>query len=109
MRVGVVLIAALLLAGSPADAATAPYWSVGKVLRRLDGAKIQVGSRKIRVDSETTLCAGYGTSIRRGRERPREVVVLAAADREVVCAIIRRRVERCVDRLSGVHPRQQGG
>src|SRR5436190_15188849 len=69
MRAGVVLVAVLLLAASTAGAAAGPYWSVGKVLRRLDGAKIQVGSRKVRVESETTLCAGYGASIRRGRVR----------------------------------------
>jgi hypothetical protein len=69
MRAGVVLATALLLAASPAGAATTPYWSIGKVLRQLDGARIRVGSRHVRVDSETTLCDGYGTSIRRGRLR----------------------------------------
>jgi hypothetical protein len=69
MRAGVVLVAALMLAAATAGASSPPYWSVGKVLRRVDGVAIQVGSRKIRVDSETTLCAGYGTSVRRGRLR----------------------------------------
>ena len=69
MRAGVVLVAALMLAAPAAGGASAPYWSVGKVLRRVDGATIQVGSRKVRVDSETTLCAGYGASIRPGRLR----------------------------------------
>jgi hypothetical protein len=70
VRAGVVLIG-LLLAMAPAAVApaatsgTASYWSVAKLLRRLDGARIHVGSRTVRVNSETSLCAGRGTSIRR--------------------------------------------
>lgn len=70
MRVGVVLIGALLAAAPAAVApaatsGTASYWSVAKLLRRLDGARIHVGARTVRVHRETTLCAGRGTSIRR--------------------------------------------
>jgi hypothetical protein len=44
-----------------------PHWSISKVLRRVDGATVRVGLRKVRIDSESTLCSGYGSSIRRGR------------------------------------------
>jgi hypothetical protein len=65
MKAGVVFIV-LLLAAAPASAATpARYWSTAKVLRRLDGAKVTVGARTVRIRSATTLCAGEGTSIRR--------------------------------------------
>ena len=65
MRLGVILAVFLLLA-TPAAAQVSPtYWSIGKVLRRLDGARIHVGMRTVRVVSETTLCAGQGPSIRR--------------------------------------------
>ena len=69
MRPGVVLLAGLLLAVAPAADSALPYWSVGKVLRRIDGATIYLGVRKVRVVSESTLCSGYGASIRAGRLR----------------------------------------
>jgi hypothetical protein len=68
MRAGVVLIALVLAAPAAVDAAV-PYWSIGKVLRRVDGVAIRVGTRKVRVESDSTLCSGYGTSIRRSRLR----------------------------------------
>jgi hypothetical protein len=64
MRAGVVLVA-LLIAAAPAWAAPVRYWSTTKVLGRLEGAKVTVGARTVRVRSATTLCAGQGTSIRR--------------------------------------------
>jgi hypothetical protein len=64
MRVGV--LAAILLFAAPTLAdASVPYWSITKVLRRIDGARIHVGTRTVRVESDTTLCAGRGSSIRR--------------------------------------------
>jgi hypothetical protein len=65
VRLGVVLAVFLLLATPAGGQTPGPYWSIGKVLRRLDGAKIHVGTRTVRVDSGTTLCAGEGPSIRR--------------------------------------------
>jgi hypothetical protein len=69
MRAGVVLIALVLVAAaaSTADAArtSVPFWSTDKVLRKLDGDRVRVGSRRVRIDSDTTLCSGRGTSIRR--------------------------------------------
>ena len=64
MRVGVLAAILLFAAPTPADASV-PYWSITKVLRRIDGARIHVGTRTVRVESDTTLCAGRGSSIRR--------------------------------------------
>jgi hypothetical protein len=69
VRVGVVLVMLLLLATPAAAADGGSFWSVGKVLRRLDNAVVQVGPRKVRIDSATTLCAGYGKSVRRASVR----------------------------------------
>ena len=55
----------LALAGA-AVAHDGPYaWSVAKVMRVTDDARVRVGGRVVRVDIETTLCAGQGTSTRR--------------------------------------------
>ena len=68
MRVAAALIVALVFvfAVAPTAAqASVPYWSLGKLLRRIDGARVHVGSRTIRIVRESTLCAGRGRSIRR--------------------------------------------
>jgi hypothetical protein len=67
VRTGVVLAGVVLFAvvAVGASAAATPYWAVGKVLRKLDGSAVHVGTRTVRVNSETTLCAGEGPSIRR--------------------------------------------
>jgi hypothetical protein len=60
------LVLALLLVVSPAAAATTPpFWSAAKALRRVDGTSIRVGEGRVRVNSETALCSGQGTSVRR--------------------------------------------
>ena len=49
-----------------AGAHDVPYaWSVSKVMRVTDGARLRVGGSTVRVDVETTLCAGQGASTRR--------------------------------------------
>lgn len=40
-----------------------------KVMRKLDGDLVRVGSRKVRIHSDTTLCSGRGQSIRRNGVR----------------------------------------
>jgi hypothetical protein len=69
VRAGVVLIALVLVAAaaSTADAAQSavPFWSMNKLLRKLDGDWVRVGSRRVRIHSETTLCSGRGASVRR--------------------------------------------
>jgi hypothetical protein len=67
--VGVVLVLVFLLTAPAAAADGASFWSVSKVLRRLDGAAVQVGPRKVRIHSATTLCAGHGKSVRRAGAR----------------------------------------
>jgi hypothetical protein len=49
-----------------AGAHDVPYvWSVPKVMRVTDNALVRVRGRVVRVDVETTLCAGEGASVRR--------------------------------------------
>jgi hypothetical protein len=73
MRAGVVLVALALVAAaaSTADAAQSavPFWSMDKVLRKLDGDWVRVGSRRVKIHSETTLCSGRGASVRRNGVR----------------------------------------
>jgi hypothetical protein len=69
MRFAALLVAALLFAVPAALASSSQYWSITKVLRRLDGAKTRVGTHTVRIDSETTLCAGRKSSIRRNGVR----------------------------------------
>jgi hypothetical protein len=69
LKVGVVC-AVLALIVVPSGGATAgSFWTVVKVLRKLDRTSIPVARRSIRVRSETTLCAGEGPSIRVRRVR----------------------------------------
>jgi hypothetical protein len=66
MRVAAALITALVVLAAPTAArAGVPYWSLAKLLHRIDGARIHVGSRTVRIVTESTLCAGRGPSIRR--------------------------------------------
>jgi hypothetical protein len=66
VRTGVVLVVLSLFAAAPAaEAAAGRYWSTAKVLRKLDGARVVVKERTVRIRSATTLCAGRGASIRR--------------------------------------------
>jgi hypothetical protein len=59
-----------LLAAAPASGGTAErYWSTAKLLRKLEGKRVVVNSRTVRIHSATTLCAGRGTSFRRQRIR----------------------------------------
>jgi hypothetical protein len=56
----------LLAVAAPAAAHDVSYlWSVAKVMRVTDDARVRVGKSVVRIDAETTLCAGQGTSRRR--------------------------------------------
>jgi hypothetical protein len=60
MRRTIVWVAALVLA-APASAHSAPfYWPIGKTLRMIDGKRIRVGDRIVRIHSATVLCSGTG-------------------------------------------------
>jgi hypothetical protein len=39
-----------------------PAWSLGKVMRLIDGTGARVGGRRVRIQSETALCSGRGTA-----------------------------------------------
>ena len=66
VRLAALFAAALLVAGTPAAARPATsFWSTAKVLRWIDGVHIRVGTRRVRLDGETTLCSGQGVSVRR--------------------------------------------
>jgi hypothetical protein len=64
-RTVAVVVSALVVAVSPAAEAATPYWSVAKVLRRIDGARIVMPHRRVRIVSDSTLCSGEGRSVRR--------------------------------------------
>ena len=55
-----------LFTAAPAAQASVAYWSVPKVMRAIDGARVHVGTRTVRIDSDTALCSGQGRSVRRG-------------------------------------------
>lgn len=66
MRVGVALVLLSLLLAAPAAAHRGgAFWSVAKVMRAVDDAPVRVGTKSLRVDSETTLCSGEGPATRR--------------------------------------------
>jgi hypothetical protein len=69
LRIGVVLSLLVLFTAAPAQGADARYWSLEKVMRRIDETQIRVNRRSIRIESDSALCSGEGASIRRGGVR----------------------------------------
>jgi hypothetical protein len=66
MRFGVVvLVLSLALAAPAAGRALRSYWPMAKLMRAIDDVRVRVGTRVVRIHSETTLCSGEGASIRR--------------------------------------------
>jgi hypothetical protein len=66
MRRAVGIILGSLALAAPAGAHDRPFfWSVPKVMRAIDDARVRVGTNVVRIDVDTTLCAGEGTSRRR--------------------------------------------
>jgi hypothetical protein len=63
VRTGAVLLALSVPTAPFASLVSVPFWSVTKVLRRIDGARVDVGTRTVKIDSDTALCAGRGRSI----------------------------------------------
>jgi hypothetical protein len=65
LRLAAVLLVVLVLAG-PARAATATrYWTLAHAMRAIDGVRIRVGTRVVRIGTDSTLCSGEGRKIRR--------------------------------------------
>jgi hypothetical protein len=66
MRLGVCVVLSLFALVAPVTAeASVAYWSVRKVMRMIDGTRISVRGRIVRIETESTLCSGEGASIRR--------------------------------------------
>jgi hypothetical protein len=67
-RVAAALCAGAVLVAQPAAASSSGlgvYWSFSKLMRRLDGTRVKVGGRWVRIHRETTLCSGIGRRIHR--------------------------------------------
>ena len=70
VRRGVALILGSLALAAPARAHdVAFFWSVVKVMRVTDDARVRVGKTVVRIDEATTLCAGQGAWRRRNGVR----------------------------------------
>ena len=73
MRRGVTLIGVLstgiALAAPGAAAGNEVYWPLPKLMRMLDRTRVAVPGGIVRLDSETTLCAGRGAQRRVRRAR----------------------------------------
>jgi hypothetical protein len=52
-----------------AAAERADFWSLGQTMRRLDGMRIRIGGRPVRLDAPTLLCSGVGRSFRQNGVR----------------------------------------
>ena len=61
----VLVSASLVIAPPVAGAVLAAYWPMTKVMRSIDDVRVRVGTRVLRIHSETTLCSGLGRPIRR--------------------------------------------
>jgi hypothetical protein len=55
----------LVLAAPAGGRALTAYWPMAKVMRSIDDMRVRVGTRVVRIHSETTLCSGGGRPIRR--------------------------------------------
>ena len=68
MRLAVVLVILSLVLPVPAAAHSGgAFWSVSKVMVTVDGARVRVGTKFVRVETDTTLCSGEGRGwLRRG-------------------------------------------
>jgi hypothetical protein len=53
-----------LIAQAGAAAAPAGFWTLGKTMQRLDGMRVRVGQRLIRLETPTLLCSGVGRAFR---------------------------------------------
>jgi hypothetical protein len=63
---GVAIILGSLALTLPAAAHDRPFfWSLPKVMRTIDDVRVRAGTSVVRINAETALCAGEGTSRRR--------------------------------------------
>lgn len=68
VRLAVALIVLSFVLPPPAAAHVGgAFWPVAKVMVRVDGARVRVGTRLVRIETDTTLCSGDGRGwLRRG-------------------------------------------
>ena len=68
MKPGVAVVLLSLVLPAPAAAHVGgAFWPSTKALVAVDGTRMRVGTRVVRVDADTTLCSGEGRSrLRRG-------------------------------------------
>jgi hypothetical protein len=57
-RVTLILLVSMTLAQPAGGAGVAAYWPVPKLMRAIDRTAVSISGRRVRVDAETTLCAG---------------------------------------------------
>jgi hypothetical protein len=69
LGIGVVLSLLMLLTATTAQGTDSRYWSLQKVMRKIDEMQIRVNRRIVRVESDSALCSGEGASIRRSGVR----------------------------------------
>jgi hypothetical protein len=70
VRRGVALILGSLALAAPAGAHDVRvFWSAAKVMRVIDEVPVRVGGTRLRIEADTTLCSGQGTSRRRSGVR----------------------------------------
>jgi hypothetical protein len=70
VRLGVVLILLSIVLVAPAEGhQRGASWPAAKTMRVVDDKRVDVGSRVVRVDVDTTLCSGEGRGTRRGGVR----------------------------------------
>jgi hypothetical protein len=58
-------LAFVVLAASAGGRASTKYWPMAKLMRSIDDVRVRVGTRVVRIHSETTLRSGGGRPIRR--------------------------------------------
>jgi hypothetical protein len=58
-------IVVLVLAAPAGGRALTAYWPMTKLMRSIDDVRVRVGTRVVRIHSETTLCSGGGRPIQR--------------------------------------------
>jgi hypothetical protein len=63
------MLGSLALAAPAAGHDVPFYWSVAKVMRVTDDARVRAGKTVVRIDEATTLCSGQGSSRRRNGVR----------------------------------------
>jgi hypothetical protein len=65
MRLGVVVVLAMLVVAGPADGRElAPRWPLARTMQAIDGRRVLVDGRRVRIETDSTLCGGEGASVR---------------------------------------------